>query len=304
MQRLWLAVALLVTVVACGAPKPAAPYWSSEATTDAQVFEVLRQAGKVEACALIPRAELADLGTPGPDRLHQTAGCRVNLQRPDGTGTLFLQVVAGVFDGAWGYVPEGNRPVTIGGASVVTVEDRATTRDGRVPDGERWCRVDVKYPASAGYQLNLRLPAGSDSPCPAAERLARAAMDRWVEQPPHGTTPGLPRSILAGIDPCAVPKSLGAAIDAREQQLGACSFTLDGTHSGVIFDYFPVDSFVGGRRDDRGRYVLPEGYALMKGQLGPAFADSENGRLAPAVIVPDDTPTSHRVMNAVLDYFA
>ncbi|MFF2082635.1 hypothetical protein ACFVVM_02620 [Nocardia sp. NPDC058176] len=299
MRRLLLAAALLVTVIGCGSPEPA-PYWTVEATTDEQVFEVLTQARSVEACALLPRAELAELGTPGPDQLRRTEGCEVKLETPAGQGSFRLLVVAGIFDGTWGIVPDASESVTVDGATLTTVDDSRS--DGTAPDGERWCRVDVKYPASVGYQVSLYLPAGSD-PCPAAERLARAAMSRWVEQPPHGTTPGLPRSILTGVDPCAVPASLGATIEADQQQLGACSFTLDGTAGGFLFDYFTEAGFAEGRRDDRGRYILPDGPALMKGQLGPVFGTGDDGPLVPAVLVGGDTPTSHRIMNALLDHF-
>ncbi|MFE3543395.1 hypothetical protein ACFXK0_10505 [Nocardia sp. NPDC059177] len=304
MRRLLLAAALLVTVVACGPQdQPPAPYWTVEATTDDQVFEMLRQARGIEACALIPRTELAELGTPGPDQLRRTEGCGMTLTTPGGPSSFDLMVVAGIFDGAWSIDPDTSKSRTVGGATVVTIEDRDSRTDRSIPEGERWCRVDVKYPASVGFRVSLHMPASSD-PCPAAERLAEAAMAKWTEQPQHGTTPGLPRSILTGVDPCAVPVALGASIAANEQQLGACSFRLDGVHTGILFDYYPEASFAVGRRDDRGRYILPDGYALMKGQLGPSFTvDEDNRPLVPAVSVGGDTPTSHRVMNAVLDHF-
>ncbi|WP_336083925.1 hypothetical protein [Nocardia sp. SSK8] len=227
----------------------------------------------------------------------------MTLTTAEGPGSFDLMVVAGIFDGAWGIVPDTSKSATIDGATVTTIEDRDGRTDRSIPEGERWCRVDVKYPASVGYTVSLRLPAGGD-PCPAAERLARAAMARWAGQPQHGTTPGLPLSILTGVDPCVVPVALGASVAANEQQLGACSFRLDGVHTGILFDYYPAASFDDGPLDERGRYVLPEGYALMKGQLGPSFTVDEEGRpLVPAVAVGGDTPTAHRVMNAVLDHF-
>ncbi|MFB7874940.1 hypothetical protein ACFC06_06760 [Nocardia sp. NPDC056064] len=301
MQRLLLAAAMLVTVVAC-AGEEAPPYWSVEATTDDQIFDMLRQARGIEACALVPRTELAELGMPGPDRLRRTEGCATTLTTADGPGSFDLTVVAGTFDGAWGVVPDTSESTTIGGATLTTIEDRDSRRDRSIPEGERWCRVDVKYPASVGYTALLHLPAGSD-PCPAAERLAEAAMGKWIEQPQHGTTAGLPRSVLTGADPCAVPVALGASIAANEQQLGACAFRLDGVHTAILFDYLPESSF-DGPLDERGRYDLPDGPALMKGRLGPGFTvDEDNRPLVPTVAVGGDTPTSHRVMNAVLDHY-
>ncbi|MFC4126979.1 hypothetical protein [Nocardia rhizosphaerae] len=303
MQRLLLAVAVLVAVVACGPAESPAPYWTVEATTDAEAFEMLRRAAAVEPCALLPRTELAELGEPGPDQVRRPDACEVAVAGRHGRSTVTVIVVAGTFDGAWGVVPDDATTTIVDGAAITTVEDRDMRRERSIPDGDRTCRVDVKYPAAAGYTVSVAMPAGSD-PCPRAERLALAAMARWLEQPPHGTTPGLPRSILAGIDPCAVPAALGATIRADEQQLGACSFRLDGTHTAILFDHFPEASFADGPHDERGRYVLPDGPALMKAQLGPAFTtDEENRPIVPAAVVSGDTPVAHRVMNAVIDHF-
>ncbi|WP_147403973.1 hypothetical protein [Nocardia panacis] len=311
----WLAMiaALLVTAVACGrgeaAQSSAAPadFWAAAPQNTAQYWSVYERARAIDPCALLPRAGLAPLGAVRTVAVKGLDSCAAELDsdQPRGVVRVDLRVLAGTVDELGARVGTTKH---FDGATALVIADKDTRADKQVPPtGDRACTVNTKFPAHAGFSISVTVPRGIE-PCPAAEAVSRTAVAAWKQQPRQEDSIPTVRTVLTGADPCAVTPRLAATVDPDKQQLYACALPYGGTEFALLYEYQSQRALEAGEpvliADHTVYRHEGNGSPYLEVQVGPAYADGEDGPLAPAVwLGGKDESSLVQIMYQVLQLF-
>ncbi|WP_431971855.1 hypothetical protein [Nocardia sp. bgisy134] len=247
LRRLLLAAALVLTTAGCqDAPASDSTsttdtatggFWSAAPQTDAQRLEMLRRARNIDPCALLPNQKLREVGSVVSVDNTQPSTCKaiIGSAEPGKGTTLVSHVVAPPASMPW-----EDRDATIervGDVTVSLLDDRKVMTDEQFREqGHHTCYAEARFPAAAEFWLDVQSPIGGD-PCAVARSLVRTALTEWRIEPPHGTSPVTARSILTGLDPCAVAPTLGISVPAGEQQLHKCEFSFRGSNVVINYEY-------------------------------------------------------------------
>ncbi|WP_225732488.1 MULTISPECIES: hypothetical protein [unclassified Nocardia] len=287
-----LVAALLATAVACGNGEAAQPtsapvdFWDTAPQNDQQYWEVYKRARAIEPCALIPRAELAKLGTVRSVVVTGPESCAAQLDSVKLGGSVRAQWRA-----LAGTVEENGRVGTtkrIEDTTATVVADKDTRADKQIPAGERACTVSAKFPAHAGVSLAVTVPGGVE-PCPVAETLTRTAVLAWKQQLRQDDPYPTVHTVLNGADPCAVTAHLGVTVKPDRQQLYVCALPYGGTEYAVLYEYQAQRAIENGIPIQIGDRTVfrheSNGAVYFEAQVGPPFADGEDGPQVPAVWV-------------------
>ncbi|MFE3318814.1 hypothetical protein [Nocardia sp. NPDC059195] len=301
LRRYAAAAAVMIGLTACqeNLPKhrPATPieaasampaYWKTAPTTDEQRLELLRRLRAIDPCALIPRTDLAKLGTlievenDGPNR------CEAKFDSTEsGKGTSVSWAI-GVAPSGYGWGESKREEVDGITVGVLGDLDNSPLVEGQL---DRSCVATVAFANTATLPVHVRTPLGTE-PCPAAESALARAMGGLATEPPQGTSPDTPRTALQGKDPCEVATVLNAAVTVLDLRMWSCQFTFRDASVDVDYRYQARDiSAVGepifvinGHRGYGSSSNAGE-YASYTAVVGPALPGPGSTLLGPNVPV-------------------
>lgn len=241
-RRLALIAAVLLTAAACQDDRPAAvsqtgdgSFWSTVPQTDDQRLEVLRRMRAMDTCALLPRAELTEVGqvlSVGTDGLNS---CKAELDSSERhKGKTVRWTMAGP-------APEvqNQRGTTerLGDVSVHVLADKDTLSAEQAGQlVQRSCSAMARFPSSAAIGLSVNTPLGVE-PCPIAESLISTAVSEWKKEPRQGSAAETITTVLTGADPCAVLPKLGVGAEPAKQGVSSCTFVHRGDEIRLAYEY-------------------------------------------------------------------
>lgn len=236
-RRLALTVMPLLVVAGCadsGESSTPTGFWFTAPQSDNQRLEVLHRARAIDACALIPRAELAKLGAIRTVESNQPDSCKAEMGSEEdhkGTELQWAVVVGTVQQGA------KTTETTIDGTNVLLGDNRENVPEAlRDKLLERKCTAMAQFPAGAVLMMFVTTPLDTDA-CRLAERLLHPAIAAWQQEPRHGTSPDTIRTVLTDADPCDVLPKLGATVNPTDRRMRTCDFTYRGDDVSVSYGY-------------------------------------------------------------------
>ncbi|MET8874572.1 hypothetical protein [Nocardia sp. NPDC004604] len=260
-----------------------------------------------DVCALLPRAELAELGAVTAVGTDQLYGCDAKLGGDRKTSTHVHWVVRAVDRSG---LDEGTS-VTIDGMAVTLLGDKDVRSPEEVASASvRTCSAYAQLPTGCSLLLSVTIPPGTE-PCPAAQSLVTVALAEWKRHPRLGDSPDTMCTSVTGADPCAVLAKLPNAVRGDTAWVDRCWFQLDGDSLYVAYEhatdrefqnYLPV-KFAGHQayrtsKDPGGRYMI---------RVGPTFdpvADDYQFANVPAVTISGGNDAKlEKVTAAVLALF-
>ncbi|MFI2320683.1 hypothetical protein [Nocardia beijingensis] len=241
-RRLALIAAVLLTAAACQDDSPAAvpqtgdgSFWSTVPRTGEQRLEVLRRMRAMDTCALLPRAELTEVGrvlSVGTDALNS---CKAELDSSEhykGKTVRWAMV---------GPAPEvkNERGTTerLGDVTITLLADKDTlTAEQAGQLVQRTCSATARFPSFAAIRLSVDTPLGVE-PCPIAKSLITTAVSEWKKGPQQGSAAETITTVLTGADPCAVLPRLAVTADPAEQRVSSCTFAYHGDEIRLVYEY-------------------------------------------------------------------
>ncbi|MFE5477320.1 hypothetical protein ACFQ9R_16585 [Nocardia sp. NPDC056541] len=273
-----------VTPIEAASAMPA--YWKTAPTSDDQRLELLRRLRAIDPCALIPRTDLAKIGTllavenDGPNKCEATFD---STESGKGTSVSWAIGVAPTGYG-WGQ----SRREEVDGITVGVLRD---LDNGPQVEGQldRSCLATAAFANTTTLPVHVRTPLGTE-PCPAAQSALARAMGGLAAEPAQGTSPDTPRTALHGKDPCEVATALDTAVTVLDLRIWSCQFTFRGAAIDVDYGYeargyadtgkslFTVNGHTGyGPSDDTSEYVS---YTAI---VGPSLPGPGSELMGPAV---------------------
>ncbi|MFE3541569.1 peptidase [Nocardia sp. NPDC059177] len=273
-------------------------YWRTAPQTDAQRAEVATRSRLIDVCALVPRAELASIGTVRTVDNDQTDSCRVEFASPDGTTDKLSWASMVVFTDA---PQQAGTTVTQLGAADLSVLPGDLDRSGT----QQTCHATAKFPAGAAIYFQTTTPDGLDA-CARLEALAGNAMRQWMSTPPQGTSPDTKHTVLHGADPCAVRDRLDGATPLGAPTLKACGFNYRGVDVIVSYEHRERTLLSKNEQTVDGRtvYTVDRSLTAVVGPDQPPGTTGFGGAIVPVVnVYADNTDVAAEVMRHVLPLF-
>ncbi|MEU2251626.1 hypothetical protein ABZ540_00445 [Nocardia xishanensis] len=234
------AAGALLGVSSCQDDLPPAPagsggYWSTALQTDDQRWELLRRVRAIDPCALVPRTELAEIGTVNWVDVRMPNWCEARMGPTEtGKGTALSWSLSVATRGI--PQPERGRTTKIGAVTIGTVSDIDTNPELEGKLVERNCTATASFPSTAAVMIFATTPVDTE-PCPVAEAVLPTILAQLDKEPTHGASPDTPRTVLLGSDPCAVAKDLGVTPTVADQRDWKCSFPYHGDTIEVRYTY-------------------------------------------------------------------
>ncbi|MCP2317162.1 hypothetical protein APR12_002502 [Nocardia amikacinitolerans] len=234
------ATVVLLSVIACQEEPPPAPagsggYWVTAPETDEQRWEVLRKVQAIDPCALVPRTELARIGTVNWVDVRMPSWCEARMGPTEhGKGTALSWTLSVAPNGI--KQSERGRTTKVGAVTVGTVSDLDSNPDLQGKLVERNCTASASFPSTAAVMIFVTTPLGTE-PCPVADAVLPTILAQLDKEPQHGTSPDTPRTALLGRDPCAVTNELGVTPVVADQRDWKCSFPYRGDTVEVRYTY-------------------------------------------------------------------
>ncbi|MFI9631478.1 hypothetical protein ACIHAX_02185 [Nocardia sp. NPDC051929] len=290
-RRLALIAAVLLTAAACQDDGPAATpqtgdgsFWSTVPQTDDQRLEVLRRMRAMDTCALLPRAELAEVGqlrTVGTDGLNS---CRAELDSSERYKGKSVRWAMG------GPAPEvkNDRGTTerLGDVTITLLADKDTLSAEQAGQlVQRSCSATARFPSFAAIGLWVDTPLGVE-PCPIAKSLITTAVSEWKREPRQASAAETITTVLTGADPCAVLPRLGVTADPAQQRVSSCTFSYHGDEIRLAYEYSAESLATAGSPaftvGDRTVYRdAADELRFYNVAVGPPLASENRGSLGP-----------------------
>lgn len=297
LRRLGALCLLLVSLTACGGnpagiatgQNPAiAEYWLTESATDADRLELLRRARTIDPCALLSREALAEFGTVLRMYTTSPSSCTATLNSDEIREQTEFRLSLSVRNpGVPSHAPDA-AVRRVEGVEVTSVRD-FDQLDEKLKDQvlHRSCTVTAGFPSQVSLMLFSSNPLGAE-PCPIGGKVMDTALAEWKNEPARGSSPDTARTVLDGIDPCAVAGALGVSVPAAQQSDWSCEFEYRNDTVSLWYGYewegltsglpvFTVGSHPAYRTDEPG-----DDFVSYYGRLGPPIETTEEaGSMGP-----------------------